>query len=41
MPMPASLRLAKQNSEVLADYADFLAAEADHDQGNEARRKRC
>jgi soluble lytic murein transglycosylase len=31
----ASLRQARQNSEVLADYADFLAAEAEHDQGNE------
>lgn len=32
----ANLRLVRQNSEVLADYADFLAAEAEHDQGNEA-----
>ncbi|HEY1895305.1 MAG TPA: lytic transglycosylase, partial [Terracidiphilus sp.] len=32
----ANLRLVRQNSEVLADYADFLAAEADHDQGNDA-----
>lgn len=32
----ASLRQAKQSSEVLADYADFLAAEAEHDAGNEA-----
>jgi soluble lytic murein transglycosylase len=32
----ANLRLVKQNSEVLSDYADFLAAEAEHDQGNEA-----
>ena len=32
----ANLRLVKQNSEVLADYADFLAAEAEHNQGNEA-----
>ena len=31
----ANLRLVKQNSEVLSDYADFLAAEAEHDQGNE------
>ena len=33
---PANLRLVRQKSEVLADYADFLAAEAEHDQGNEA-----
>jgi len=32
----ANLRLVKQNSEVLSDYADFLAASAEHDQGNEA-----
>ena len=32
----ANLRLVRQNSEVLSDYADFLAAEAEHDQGNEA-----
>jgi soluble lytic murein transglycosylase len=32
----ASLRQAKQESEVLADYADFLGAEAEHDAGNEA-----
>ena len=31
----ANLRLVKQNSEVLSDYADFLAAQAEHDQGNE------
>src|SRR5579863_3117279 len=31
----ANLRLVRQNSEVLSDYADFLAAEAEHDQGNE------
>ena len=31
----SSLRLVKQNSEVLSDYADFLAAEAEHNQGNE------
>jgi len=31
-----SLRQVRQNSEVLADYADFLAAEAEHDQGNES-----
>jgi soluble lytic murein transglycosylase len=32
----ASLRQAKQASEVLADYADYLAAEAEHNAGNEA-----
>ena len=32
----SNLRLVRQKSEVLADYADFLAAEAEHDQGNEA-----
>ena len=32
----ANLRLVKQNSEVLSDYADFLAAQAEHDQGNDA-----
>ncbi|HEY3626557.1 MAG TPA: transglycosylase SLT domain-containing protein [Terracidiphilus sp.] len=32
----ANLRQVKQNSEVLSDYADFLAAEAEHDQGNDA-----
>src|SRR5579864_9539150 len=32
----ANLRMVKQNSEVLSDYADFLAAEAEHNQGNEA-----
>ncbi len=32
----ASLRLVRQNSEVLSDYADFLAAQAEHNQGNEA-----
>ena len=31
----ANLRLVRQHSEVLADYADYLAAEAEHDQGNE------
>jgi len=31
----SSLRLIKQNSEVLSDYADFLAAEAEHNQGND------
>jgi soluble lytic murein transglycosylase len=31
-----SLRAARQNSEVLADYADFLAAEAEHYSGNES-----
>ena len=31
-----SLRQAKQSSEVLADYADFLAAEAEHNSGNDA-----
>ena len=31
----ANLRQVKQNSEVLSDYADFLAAEAEHDQSNE------
>jgi len=32
----ANLRLVRQNSEVLSDYADYLAAEAEHNQGNEA-----
>jgi soluble lytic murein transglycosylase len=32
----ASLRMVKQNSEVLSDYADFLGAEAEHNQGNES-----
>jgi soluble lytic murein transglycosylase len=32
----ASLRQAKQASEVVGDYADFLAAEAEHNAGNEA-----
>jgi len=32
----ANLRLVRENSEVLSDYADFLAAEAEHDSGNEA-----
>ena len=32
----ANLRLVKQNSPELADYADFLAAQAEHNQGNEA-----
>ena len=32
----SSLRLVRKHSEVLADYADFLGAEAEHDQGNEA-----
>ena len=32
----SNLRLVKQNSEVLSDYADFLAASAEHEQGNEA-----
>jgi soluble lytic murein transglycosylase len=32
----ANLRLIHQNSEVLSDYADFLAAEAEHDQEHEA-----
>jgi soluble lytic murein transglycosylase len=31
-----SLRQVRQNSEVLSDYADYLAAEAEHNQGNEA-----
>lgn len=30
------LREARQNGDVLADYADFLAAKADHESGNEA-----
>ncbi len=30
-----NLRLARQAGEELADYADFLAAEADHEAGNE------
>jgi soluble lytic murein transglycosylase len=32
----ANLRLVRQNSEVLADYADFLGAQAEHEQGNDA-----
>jgi soluble lytic murein transglycosylase len=32
----ASLREVRHHSEVLADYADFLGAEAAHDAGNEA-----
>ena len=32
----SSLRLARQAGEVLADYADFLAAQANHEAGNEA-----
>jgi soluble lytic murein transglycosylase len=32
----ASLRQAGKASNVLADYADFLAAEANHDAGNQA-----
>src|SRR6266702_1923257 len=32
----STLRQAKQASEVLADYADYLAAEAEHNSGNEA-----
>jgi soluble lytic murein transglycosylase len=32
----ANLRLARQAGEELADYADFLGAEADHEAGNEA-----
>ncbi|MGA8730876.1 MAG: transglycosylase SLT domain-containing protein [Terracidiphilus sp.] len=32
----ASLRDAKKNGDVLADYADFLAAKAEHEAGNEA-----
>lgn len=31
-----SLRQARQASDVLSDYADFLAARADHEAGNEA-----
>src|SRR5579872_2773677 len=31
-----SLRLARQSSDVLADYADFLAARSEHEAGNEA-----
>ena len=31
-----SLRQARQYGEELADYADFLGAEANHDAGNEA-----
>lgn len=31
-----NLRLARQSGEELADYADFLGAEADHQSGNEA-----
>ncbi len=32
----SNLRQARQNSEVLADYADFLGAEAEHNAGNES-----
>lgn len=32
----SSMRLARQASDVLADYADFLAARAEHEAGNEA-----
>jgi soluble lytic murein transglycosylase len=32
----ASLREAKKNGDVLADYADFLEAKANHEAGNEA-----
>ena len=32
----ASLREAKKNGDVLADYADYLEAKADHESGNEA-----
>ena len=32
----ANLRLARQAGEALADYADFLGAEANHEAGNEA-----
>lgn len=32
----SSLREVRRNSEVLADYADFLGAEAEHDAGNES-----
>ena len=31
-----SLRLARQASDVVADYADFLAARSEHEAGNEA-----
>ncbi len=31
-----ALRQARQSGDVLADYADFLAAQADHETGNEA-----
>src|SRR4051812_19918602 len=31
----ANLRLVRLHSEVLSDYADYLAAEAEHNQGNE------
>ena len=31
-----SLHQARQAGDVLADYADFLAAEADHEMGNDA-----
>jgi soluble lytic murein transglycosylase len=31
-----SMRLARQSSDVLADYADFLAARSEHETGNEA-----
>ena len=33
----ANLRLVRQHSEVLADYADFLAAEAEHRPGQRSR----
>jgi soluble lytic murein transglycosylase len=32
----SNLRLVRQNSEVLADYSDFLGAQSEHEQGNDA-----
>ena len=32
----SNLRLVRQKSEVLADYSDFLGAQAEHEQGNDA-----
>ena len=36
-----SLQLARKAGDVLADYADFLGAEANHEGGNEAAARRC
>jgi len=32
----SNLRLVRHNSEVLADYSDFLGAQSEHEQGNDA-----